>query len=398
MKTQELQHSIEKFEIQRQRDEEHFKNLEALQQDFVNDFPIKKIRSLSLDEYIEGKGSHTSFCYRLERQLDTIGNMRGSTVAVFVVYYSKDKSKYLYTKKLGVCEDEYDALEKVKLEIVNLIKAGRSKDTDTILKNRLADLFKYKILGTYYPDEFPNLYSHIHLDYFIGELGLNPEGKTILDKQNTLVEFKNSDEIMKAWTNFEFNGFLYSTFGRPPSNEEQKEQQSALPAIDKVKPEVIDLTIIENKYSRKTKSKGSGKLNYKEQQERNNRLGKRGENIVYNLEKEFFKKNKLPLKKLIHSSLKDDRLGYDIQSLDAEGNIKYIEVKATRRAKGDTSFLITDNEKEQAENLENYFIYVVFEAHTLRPKIWQINEPFKRHKKDLKLSPVNYRVEVKVND
>ena len=61
MQTQELKHSIEKFDIQRQRDAAHFQNLKALQQAFVNDFSVKTIQALGLNEYIEGKGSHTSF-------------------------------------------------------------------------------------------------------------------------------------------------------------------------------------------------------------------------------------------------------------------------------------------------------------------------------------------------
>ena len=334
--------------------------------------------------------------------MDEIGNMRGSTAAVFVVYYGKKGkgSEYIYrfTNKLGYVSDEHEALSKVKTEIVKLIKAGKSKDLKSILSNGLADLFKYKILGTYFPDEYLNLYSHRHLNYFIGELGLNPNGKTVLDKQNILIEFKDADEIMNSWSNIEFNSFLYSTFGRPPSNDEEEVKQGALPAIEKVKPELVDLKIVKGKNGTKTKGKGTAKPNYKEQQERNNRLGKRGENIVYNMEEEFFKKHRLPLKKLIHSSLKDDRLGFDIQSLDASGNTKYIEVKATRRQQGDTNFIITDNEIDKAENLDNYFIYVVFEAHTIRPKIWQIKEPFKKHKKSLRLTPINYRVEITVNN
>jgi len=396
----ELKHSLETFEIQRQRDASYFQKLELLQQQFVIDFPISVIRSLKLDEYIEGKGSHSTFCYRLERQLDEIGNMRGSTAAVFVVYFGKkgegSEYKYRFTNKLGYVTNEDEALNKVKDEVIALIKAGKARDVKAIHTNRLADLFKYKILGTYYPSEYLNLYSHRHIDFFISELGLNPTGKKILDKQNILMEFKNSDEVMSNWTNFEFNSFLYTTLGRPPSNDEQEKQQGALPAIEKVKPELIDFKIIKSSNITSSKRKGSAKPNYKEQQERNNRLGKRGENIVLNWEAIFLKEMKLAADQLEHSSKKDDRLGYDIKSLDENGNIKYIEVKATRRKKGDANFIITDNEKEKAEKLDNYYIYIVFEAHTLRPKIWQIKEPFKVHQDKFNLTPINYRVEISV--
>ena len=401
MKSEELKHSIEKFDIQRQRDVQYFNGLESLQKAFVQDFPINVVKELTLNEYIEGKRSHTSFCYRIERQLDKIGNMRGSTAEVFVVYYGKkgkgSEYKYRFTKKLGQVADEYEALSNVKSEIIKLIKAGKKNDEKAIHSNRLADLFKYKILGTYFPNDYLNLYSHRHIDFFIGELGLNPDGKKILDKQKTLLSFKKSDELADKWSNFEFNSFLYTTFGRPPSNDEQEQKQGALPAIEKVKPEIIDLSIDEiSKDNNRTKGKGKAKPDYKEKLEKNNRLGKRGENIVFNIEKEFFKQKGFPIEKLIHSSLNNDRLGYDIQSLDIDGKTKYIEVKATQRQKGNANFIITENEKEKAENLDNYFIYVVFEANTTRPKIWRIEEPFKKHKSKMKLQPINYRVEINV--
>lgn len=402
MQFYDLIHNIEKFDIQRQRDATHFKNLEVLQQSFVNDFPIEKIKNLLIDEYIVGKGSNTSFCNRLERKLEVIGRMRGSTSSKFVVYYGvngKDtESKYRFTAKLGKVSSEQEAFFRVKEEISTLIKAGKVDNRKEINKNRLSDLFKYKILGTYFPDKYLNQYSQRHLNFFLGELGLNPNGNKVLDKQNTLLGFKNSDVLMKVWSNYEFNSFLYTTFGRPPSNDEQEKQQGVLPAIEKVKPELIDFTIIDGSNKESSKGKGSAKPNYKEQQERNNRLGKRGENIVLNWEKEFLIKMKLPIDQLEHSSKDDDRLGYDIKSLDENGKIKYIEVKATRRSKGDANFIITDNEKEKAEKLENYFIYIVFEAHSLCPKIWQIKEPFKVHQNKFKFTPINYRVEISVKE
>lgn len=398
----ELEHSIEKFDIQRQRDAAHFQRLENLQQTFVNDFPVETVKELNLDEYIEGKGSHTSFCYRLERQLDEIGNMRGSTSAVFVVYYGRkgkgSEQKYRFTNKLGQVQNEQEALALVKEEIIKLIKAGKSRDYKAILTNRLADLFKYKILGTYFPDEYLNLYSHRHLNYFIGELGLNPKGKTVLDKQNILLAFKNSNELTNTWSNFEFNSFLYTTFARPPANDEEEKQKDALPAIEKIKPELVDFEITQATRKTSNNGKGSPKPDYEANQERNNKLGRRGEIIVLRWEEAFLKKNKLSLAHLDHVSEKDDRLGYDIKSLDENGKVKYIEVKATRRKKGDVNFIITDNEKQKAENLENYYIYVVFEAHTLNPKIWPIKEPFKVHQEKFNLSPINYRVEISVKE
>ena len=253
------------------------------------------------------------------------------------------------------------------------------------------------MLGTYYPDKFLNIYSEEHLNWFIAELGLNNTSKHIYDKQTVLLDFKASEKTTDAWSNIVFNYFLYFTFDAPSAKKEENKKLNLLPPIEKVIPELVNFEIVENKNKKESSNKGPAKPNYKEQQDRNSRLGKRGENIVFNWEESFLKQNNLPLSKLNHVSLKNDRLGFDIESLDKEGKKKYIEVKATHREMGDANFIITYKEKEKAEKLDNYFIYVVFEAHTLNPKIWQIEEPFKIHQNKFKMSPVNYRIEITVN-
>lgn len=400
--SKELQHKIELYDLKRQLNAPHFKYLNEIQSQFVADFSIDTIKELNIDDYVIGKGSPNSFCYRLEQGLSVIGDMRAGTSTKFVVYFGKKgiegNRKYRYTNRLGKPIDELDALSKVKTEIVTLITAGKNKDIDSINRNRLSTLFKFKILGSYYPDQYLNLYSHRHLNYFIGELGLNPESKTVLGKQDTLLAFKNENTLSKNWSNYEFNSFLYSQIGYPPSNDEEEVEKDVLPPIDKIKPEIVTLAISDHIDTGTKDTKGKAKPDYKEQQERNNKLGSRGENIVFNWEKSFFKRQKYSLGQLEHSSKLDDRLGYDIKSLDENGVLKYIEVKATRRTKGNANFIITDNERLKAEKLDNYYIYVVFEAHTTRPKIWQIKEPFKGLQEKFKLSPINYRVEINVKE
>jgi hypothetical protein len=48
----ELQHSIEKFDIQLQRDAAQFLRLENLKHACVNIFPITTIKNLNLDDYL----------------------------------------------------------------------------------------------------------------------------------------------------------------------------------------------------------------------------------------------------------------------------------------------------------------------------------------------------------
>jgi len=58
----------------------------------------------------------------------------------------------------------------------------------------------------------------------------------------------------------------------------------------------------------------------------------------------------------------DHRNGYDIESFDEDGTIRFVEVKAARRNKGTISFYLTENELQKSQELDNYFLYLVFDA------------------------------------
>ena len=394
----ELDYQIKEYELYRKRESKRYKEKKELQERFVRDFPIERIKQLKQDEYIQGKGSKNSFCYRLETGLIKLGSMKGPANSnKFGFYYGKygkeTESKYRFTKKFGTNKEE--ALKNVKSSIVELLKAGKNNNRDKIISNKLAPIFRYKLLATYYPDKFINIYAKEHLDFFLSELGINTLSEKMYDKQIALIEYKNRNKIMSKWSNNEFNSFLYRTFGKPPSNDKEKKLLEAFPPIEKVNAEVIDYQILGKKYrnnSFSNKNKNKYKPDYKSQNDRNNRLGARGENIVYNLEKKFFQKNKFDLRKLKQMSEKDDSLGYDIQSLDEKGKTKYIEVKSTRNSSDVINFIISSNEKEEAKNLNNYYVYVVLEAHTLHPKVIQIKDPINTYEKKMNITPINYRV------
>lgn len=47
-----------------------FKEIERLNKQFVKDYPVSKIKNLSLVEYVVGKSNSTSFCNRMENELN----------------------------------------------------------------------------------------------------------------------------------------------------------------------------------------------------------------------------------------------------------------------------------------------------------------------------------------
>ncbi|EMR73968.1 protein of unknown function (DUF3883) [Thermoplasmatales archaeon SCGC AB-539-N05] len=92
-------------------------------------------------------------------------------------------------------------------------------------------------------------------------------------------------------------------------------------------------------------------------------------------------------------SKSDDTLGYDILSYDEDGKKKHIEVKSTNQSPdSNANFLISSNQYRKAEELENYYFYIVFNAKTSSPKVWKIKKPLQYENRGLTLSPINYRV------
>ena len=97
---------------------------------FVSDFPIDKIQSMKLDEYVPGKPDSktgqvdkTTFCYRLERSLPWQGSIQGVVAQKFGIYFNREENTYKYNKQ------KYDSLEKafdaIKSELHSILHAGK---------------------------------------------------------------------------------------------------------------------------------------------------------------------------------------------------------------------------------------------------------------------------------
>ncbi|MCH4191733.1 MAG: HNH endonuclease [Butyrivibrio sp.] len=224
--------------------DEHINEVLALTRKFAGDFNLSVMRTLPIEKYAMGNGSHDNFCYRIERELLEMGDIRGiSGVQKYGVWFDKNNGKYVATNKFGSDPDE--AWGNVRKEISNLIKAGENEDYTAIKKNNLAPLFKFKILAVYYPEKYLTLYSDNHLSYFCKRAGipLNNDDDTI-KMQDKLLKWKDADETMSGWSIIRFSRFLYHHFGYPPKDvPEWKPKHN-----DLLKKAYADLKDFENKY------------------------------------------------------------------------------------------------------------------------------------------------------
>lgn len=402
MNYQELQEAKQTFRLYTL--EKKYKPLFKAREDFVQKFSPVKIASMKIDEYVIGRQSKTSFCYELERKLDQLGRITGQPSSKFGIWYSPQIDDYKFDPRFG---DNYkEAYQKIKTSIIKLLEAGKRHDYDDIIANPLNALIKGKILSVYYPDDYLNIFSREHLDYYLRTLDLDTAKlmkQNVLYKRDALLIFKDNDKDMKKWSIDMFAVFLHSHYPKSPAKAEEmavksKDEELEFPTLEDVS--FVDLQLASGKQTTTGKThSATPSPDYEKEARKYKKLGDRGEYIVMQAEiqrlMEELSITEAKAKKLIKwVSRESDAFGYDIQSVNKDKTPRYIEVKATQRKVGDMDFYYTENEYETAKKYgQDYYIYVVYEILTPHPKVWVIKNPFDDGM-GIKIKPVKYKVQL----
>lgn len=378
-----------------------------LRQAFVNYYTLRRIRTMPLDTYAIGNNlpdDGYNFCYTIERELDKLGRTIGANAFKFGVYFGRTKSdseyKYRHTKKFGNTYRE--AFANVKNAIVKLIVDGNDENLDEIIKSPISPMFKGKILSTYYPERYLNVFSDYHLEYFLTQLNIDTKELIWSDpvlKREALVDYKNQDSVMKSWSVDIFSHFLYTVYpGRPPRENVEVPTdplKDFKPPVFPINPTPVfiyyEIATDENTRSvNKSVKQESENPDYEGKRKRDKQLGDRGEHLVLQMEKERLKLFPKLAKRV--KKAKFDYMGYDILSFDENGLERYIEVKATKSKSGQANFFLSYNELQKATELKNYWVYMVYDILSTSPKVWRIPNPFHPENALVKKTPISYRV------
>jgi len=394
------------FEQKRLSDSKRYKEFEKLQLAFVRRYPIERIGKLTLDEYVQGKGSKDSFCYWLEWKTSDLGHIQGTPAKKFGVFYNKPNRRYWFAAKWP---NESAALAGILAEINRLLEAGRAGGTVALQKVALAPLFKGKLLFLYYPKKFLNIFSENYVDHFLTQLRLNEPGAhlDLISKRERLINFKESDAVMHRWSTYEFCDFLYQRW--PPTAKPAKVTPGLkdyilnFPIPDDTEPEFVNLQAGE---TIAPPSSGTGgnkrKMDFDARSQRNKVTGNQGEDIVYLVEKRaLMQAGKYYLASKVKAICKvDDSAGYDVLSFELDGREKQIEVKSTiakvPAPNTNFQFYLSANEYEQAQYHSNYYLYIVFDVKSKSPKIWRIPNPASLEPKCIHLKPSAYQATLTV--
>lgn len=332
----------------------------------------------------------------------------GGTAQKFSVYYSKEDGDYRYARRYT---DAKSAIIHIRQEIVQLLRDGKTKSLEGLHKAKLSPMFKGKILYLYYPEHYLNVFGERHVDYFLKRTGLKRQrkGKNLIEKRELLVSFKNSDPVMRRWTMYEFGRFLYKSFGGPSKPLAGLSHSTLiLPPLGEqnLKPANICTAALPPKSDKRTPRAADGKITLagiEIQNQKNAQAGKRGEELVIQYERAHLTQNgrKDLVQKVKQVSVSNANAGYDIESFDLNGKLKYIEVKTTTtkfKPGAEFRFHLSAGEWFTARHLSNYHLYIVFDIKSSQPALWQAKNPANLPIGHMDLAPSHFYATVKLEE
>lgn len=105
---------------------------EKLREEFLNEWPLDRILTMSIDEYVIGKGAKSnSFCYALEtgKYQSLFMGIGGGGSSKFGIYWNEDTQSYKNQANKIIPESELeDRFNKLKSDLYEIIQAGRKLD------------------------------------------------------------------------------------------------------------------------------------------------------------------------------------------------------------------------------------------------------------------------------
>ena len=117
---------------------------EKLREEFLKEWPLDRILTMSIDEYVIGKGAKSnSFCYGLERgkYKSLFMGIGGGGSSKFGIYWNEKTKSYKDQANKVIPESELeDRFNKLKSDLYEIIQAGRMLD----FNNPIFDIKKSK--------------------------------------------------------------------------------------------------------------------------------------------------------------------------------------------------------------------------------------------------------------
>lgn len=189
------------FEVKPKNIPMSYENLYQLKEDFLDEWPLSRLESLTLEEYTNL--DKTSFCYWLEHISEPTGGIRGGSSFKFGVYrmdsISKDASNksndgtYAWYNKYG--NTALEAFKTIKNIVIEIAKAATEDNLQKLDNIDLGDAVKWKIAFMYSDYKVMNIFNKHALVRASLALGDFVDKKTAISTLNrNVLNHKPNDE------------------------------------------------------------------------------------------------------------------------------------------------------------------------------------------------------------
>lgn len=197
--------------------------LNQLYTSFQTQFPIEKLKSLTLEEYTN-LDRDNSFCYWLETKTESLGSIWGGSAYKFGIFRiagdikpsnkAKNDGVYAWYTKYG--DDAKTAYSAILKNIIAVAEAAQSHNFQLIDSIDLGPSYKWKIAFLYSNNSLLNIYAQDGLRYLSKKYGLENYKKAKISELQTFLISKAEGKDL-----FEFSNQLWTEW---LSSDEYKKQ------------------------------------------------------------------------------------------------------------------------------------------------------------------------------
>lgn len=183
---------------------------------FTQKFPLERLTSLTLDEYVMGRGDKENFSYWLEYRTDKLGSIAGGAARKFGVYWSAKKQSYVFTTMFGAPEEAKDRTLKAIQSGAQRVAADDyvGADDATAQMGEWRYTLRLKPLTLYFPDKLLPINNPYHLQHFLRLFGQEPTGGPISMNRQLLTYLQTLPEAA-AYDSLGLMRFLYTVYPPP---------------------------------------------------------------------------------------------------------------------------------------------------------------------------------------
>ena len=190
---------------------------QQLLSDFHTAFPKEKLNELTLESYSIGTGENDSFCWWVERGLQSLGYYFPGTSRSYKIYRSKSKDEY---SKHGFVKDIEDDELAMKMIAETLYDLVNDSNTEQALE-RFGDSFVLKVLQSYYPDDYFPINSKKAIGNALKLFDSYDDSLSLLDRNKKLTQIylDKKKQFNSEMTKNEFAKIIWSNFNLKSGEE-----------------------------------------------------------------------------------------------------------------------------------------------------------------------------------